>query len=75
MGVELFIFKESGQLGVGELAFKSVLVGYLDGDLMEDLPWNDHVLRWFSRGTIACKRLDISSDRVRSSYGDIPDSK
>ena len=53
---DVCIFKEGGHLGVDKLAFKGVLVGYLDEGLVEDLPWKDHSLRCFSRGPIDCKR-------------------
>ena len=43
--VEVWILKEGGRLGVDELAFKSVLVGYPDGGIVEYLPWNYHGLR------------------------------
>ena len=49
-------FKKGKRLGVFELVFKSILVGYPDGGLVEDLPWGDHVLRRVSRGVIDQKR-------------------
>ena len=71
----VIIFIEEGQLGVDEPAFKSILVGYPDGGLVEDLPWKDHGLRWVIRGPITCKRYDLASDGIISSYGVGPDSK
>ena len=53
---EVCIFLKGERLSVGELVFKSILVGYPDGGLVEDLPWEDHVLWRFSRGDITHKR-------------------
>ena len=53
---EFSIFLKVEQLGVDEPAFKSILVRYLDGGLVEDIPWKDHILRWVIRGAISCKR-------------------
>ena len=53
---DVCIFKEGGHLGVDKLAFKGVLVGYLDEGLVEDLSWKDHGLMRVSREPIACKR-------------------
>ena len=69
------IFLKGGRLGVVELVFKSILVGYPDGCLVEDFPWEDHGLLRFSRGSISHKRYDLASDGLRSSYGVGPDSK
>ena len=46
---EVCIFLQGGRLDVVELVFKIVLVGYLDGGLVEDFPWEEHILWRVSR--------------------------
>ena len=53
---EVFILKKGKRLDVVELVFKRILVGYPDGGLVEDLPWEYHGLWRVSRGAISHKR-------------------
>ena len=53
---EVCIFLKGERLGVVELVFKSILIGYLDGGLVEDFPWEDHSLWRVIIGAISHKR-------------------
>ena len=52
---EICIFFKGKGLSVVELLFKSILVGYPYGGLVEDFHWEDHGLWRFSRVSISHK--------------------
>ena len=51
--MDICILEEGKLLGVDDLEIKGFLVGYPDGGIVEDLPWEEHGLWWFSGGHIA----------------------
>ena len=53
---EVRIFKKGERLVVVELVYKSILVGYPDGGLVEGFPSDDHGLWRVIRGAILHKR-------------------
>ena len=53
---EVCIFLKGKCLGVVELVFKIILVGYPNGGLVEDFPWEYHGLWRAIIGAIAYKR-------------------
>ena len=54
--VSFELLKRGEQLGVDEIALKSILVGYPDRGLVEYLHWKEHGLEWVIKVTISCKR-------------------
>ena len=53
--MDICVIEEGKRLVVDDILIKGFLGGYLDVVLVEDLPWEDHVLWWVLGGPISCK--------------------
>ena len=69
------VLGEGKRFVVNYFAIKGFLGGYPDVGTVEDLPWEDHDMRWVLRGPISWKVEDLDCNGGRYSNWVCTDSK